>query len=178
MNREKVEQLVKLSKRGKKIIIMGASGDGKSTLLNSIGCEQVAEILEIREAHGKGSLITTGVTITNNDCINKDEILILMKYADYIEIQNFDLESDILRQAVYGGVTDISKYQTQNKGKAIDLDKIKNEYENGIDRVINHNVNKANIKNNTSLAHKIDLLREQDSVVANDIINLVLVTFA
>jgi len=63
--------------KGEPIVKIGATGSGKTTLDEVLACQNsTQELLQIREAEGKGSLITTEIVITDDENVPDDGVII------------------------------------------------------------------------------------------------------
>lgn len=148
---ETLDAVSKLRGKGSCIIKVGPTGSGKSTLDGSLtDDEDVQEILQIREADGKGSLITANIMVTNHPDIPVGGIIV---DADIKKIGMDDVndEGDLLGEVLYVAAAEYKK----NPSKNVFNSKVEKVFDNCLIEPANN-----------SLAYKLK------DVVAEDIIEI------
>lgn len=78
MTNGKFETAKKLKGKGTATALIGTTASGKSTFVEALATsEDVEQLLEIREAHGKGSTKETEIIVTDCKSIPEDELLLM-----------------------------------------------------------------------------------------------------
>ena len=111
---ETIEAVSKLRGKGSCIIKVGPTGSGKSTLDGSLTDDEVVqELLQTREADGKGSLTSANIMVTNHPDIPRQGIIV---DADLKKMGMSDVNDDgeLLGEVLYVVAAEYKKNPSEN----------------------------------------------------------------
>lgn len=151
--------LKRVEQKGPRLVLAGTTGSGKSTIITeSTKNEGISEMLELREADGKGSTAITQITFTDDDAIPED---VLFFNASIVRLSNATIGDDnvFLGNLLFDACQTALKTPEANR-KAAFSKKVSSEYHSQLEN-----------SSNTSLPYKISRLTEEG---INGILDIIL----
>ena len=120
--------------RGRPILLLGATGSGKSRLARSITNDNCQRIMKLREGRGMMTIANNKIVVTNSPSIPEGKLIIYGKlpYAEkYLLYDENELLCNILYYSIKAYVDATNKYKTKEEAmdaftKALDEETSKN----------------------------------------------------
>lgn len=145
----------KIVAKGDPIALIGATGSGKSTTIESLAfSEDVQNILAMREAQGKGSISQTNIIVTDFPEIPEDCLIVTAKLRPRTAIDLVD-DNVLLGKIVYSA---LKKTQTGNK----------EDYRENLARQLERELEHPE---NDTLAYRLQKIEKDDKIKLLDAIS-------